>query len=149
MNFRLASEFGGCSFKMDFLSEKCHRGNVAIYLGCSDLGWVFVESWRQFVANKVPLWVISVNHSEGGKVQTQSRKAAEKYFFKCPIKTQPKNPHAVWLIWTVSLTKYRRSETNQCDYCLFRGDDGKRTRFSRLWFFEICNFQKIFFTLTL
>ena len=78
-------------FKTDFLSEKCHLGNVSIYLGYSDLDGLLVESCRQIVDNKVPFWVISVNHSEGGKVQTQSRKSAEKYFFKCPIKTQQKN----------------------------------------------------------
>jgi hypothetical protein len=32
--------------------------------------------------------LIIYNHSEGGAIQTQSRKIAEKYFFKCPIKTQ-------------------------------------------------------------
>ena len=73
--------------KQDFLSEKCHRGNVVIYLGFSDLGGFIVESCRQIVDNKVTFWVVSVKYSEGGKVQTQSRKSAEKYFFKCPIKT--------------------------------------------------------------
>ena len=65
-------------FKTDILSEKCHRGNVAIYFGFSDLGGFIVESCRQIVDEKVTFGVISVNHSEGGKVQTQSRKAAEK-----------------------------------------------------------------------
>ena len=60
---------------------------MAIYLGYSDLGGFIVESCRQIVDNKVTFWVVSVNHSEEGKVQTQSRKAAEKCFFKCPIKT--------------------------------------------------------------
>ena len=62
--------------------------NVAIYLGFSDLGGFIVESCHQIVDNKVTFGVVSVKYSEGGKVQTQSRKAAEKYFFKCPIKTQ-------------------------------------------------------------
>ena len=56
--------------KQDFLSEKCHLGNVAIYLGFSDLGGFIVESWRQFVDNKVTFWVVSVNHSEGDVIQT-------------------------------------------------------------------------------
>ena len=60
--FRLDSEFGGCSFKTDFLSEKCHRGNVAIYLGFSDLGGFIVESYRQIVDEKVTFGVVSVNH---------------------------------------------------------------------------------------
>ena len=34
-------------------------------------------------------WVVSVNHSEEGVIQTQSLKMAEKYFFKCPIKPHP------------------------------------------------------------
>ena len=63
-------------------------GNVAIYLGYSDLGGFIVESCRQIMDNKVTFGVVSVNHSEEGKVQTQSRKAAEKCFFKGPIKTQ-------------------------------------------------------------
>ena len=62
---------------------------MPIYLGYSDLGGYIVESYRQIVDNKVTFGVVSVNHSEGGKVQTQSRKMAKKYFFKCPIKTHP------------------------------------------------------------
>ena len=60
---------------------------MAIYLGYSDLGGFIVESYRQIVDNKVTFGVVSVNHSEGDVIQTQSRKTAEKYFFKCPIKT--------------------------------------------------------------
>ena len=58
-------------------------GNVAIYLGYGDLGGFIVESCRQIVDNKVTFWVVSVNHSEGDVIQTQSRNTAEKYFFKC------------------------------------------------------------------
>ena len=61
---------------------------MAIYLGYSDLGGFIVESYRQIVDNKVTFWVVSVNHSEEGVIQTYSRKLAEKYFFKCPIKPQ-------------------------------------------------------------
>lgn len=64
LHFLLTSEFGGCSFKMDFLSEKCHRGNVAIYLDYSDLGGFIVESCRKKMDNKVTFGVVSVNHSE-------------------------------------------------------------------------------------
>ena len=53
-------------------------GNVAIYLDYSDLGVFIVENCRQIVDNKVTFWVVSVNHSEGDKVQTQSQKSAEK-----------------------------------------------------------------------
>jgi len=70
MYFRLASEFGGCSFKIDFLSEKCHRGNVAIYLDYGDLSGFIVESCCQIVDNKVTFCVVSVNHSEGDVIQT-------------------------------------------------------------------------------
>ena len=64
-------------------------GNVAIYLGYSDLGGFIAEFWGQIQDEKATFGVVSVNHSEGGKSQTQSQKLAEKYFFKCPIKTQP------------------------------------------------------------
>ena len=63
-------------------------GNVAIYLDYSDLGGFIVESCRQISDNKVTFWVVSVNHSEVDIIQTLSRKSAEKYFFKCLIKTQ-------------------------------------------------------------
>ena len=38
---------------------------------------------------KVTFETLSVNHSEEDVIQTQSRKSAEKSFFKCPIKTHP------------------------------------------------------------
>ena len=62
-------------------------GNALLYLAFSDLGGFIVESCRQIVDNKVTFWVVSVNHSEEGKVQTQSRKAAEKYLNKSFILT--------------------------------------------------------------
>ena len=48
-----------------------------------------MESCRQIVDEKVTFCVVSVNHSEGDVIQTQSQNSAEKYFFKCPIKTHP------------------------------------------------------------
>ena len=64
---------------------------MAIYLSYSDLSGFIVESCRQIVDEKVTFGVVSVNHSEGDVIQTYSRKLAEKYFFKCPIKTHFSN----------------------------------------------------------
>ena len=83
-------------FKTDFLSGMCHWGICLYILGYSDLGGYIVESCRQIVDNKVTFGVVSVNHSEGDVIQTQSRKTAEKYFFKRPIKTQPKGGRKIF-----------------------------------------------------
>ena len=80
-------------------------GNVAIYLGFSDLGGFIVESCRQIVDEKVTFGVVSVKYSEGGKVKTQSRKAAEKYFFKCPIKTVSTSTFTLGSIMSIYIHK--------------------------------------------
>ena len=50
--------------------RKVSTGNMAIYLGYSDLGGFIVESYSQIVDNKVTFGVVSVNHSEGDVIQT-------------------------------------------------------------------------------
>ena len=57
-------------FQSGLFVRKVSAGNVAIYLGYSDLGGYIVESCRQIVDNKVTFGVVSVNHSEGGVIQT-------------------------------------------------------------------------------
>ena len=81
---------------------------MAIYLGYSDLGEFIVESCCQIVGNKVTFWVVSVKYSEGDVIQTQSRISAEKYFFKCPIKT--KKPSRLNLL--TSLRRFALHLTN-------------------------------------
>lgn len=78
LHFRLASEFGSEEIQNGLFIRKVSSGNVAIYLGYSDLGGFIVESCRQIVDNKVTFGVVSVNHSEGDVIQTLSRKLAEK-----------------------------------------------------------------------
>ena len=86
--FRLASEFGGGEFQNGLFVRKVSAGNALLYLAFSDLGGFIVEICHQISDNKVTFGVVSVNQSEGGKSQTQCQTSAEKYFFKCPIKTQ-------------------------------------------------------------
>ena len=52
-DFRLASEFGCWLIQNGLFVRKVPEGNVAIYLGYSDLGGFIVESCRQIVDNKV------------------------------------------------------------------------------------------------
>ena len=51
--FRLASKFRGGEFQNGLFVRKVSSGNVAIFLGYSDLDGFIVESCRQIVDNKV------------------------------------------------------------------------------------------------
>ena len=68
--FRLVSEFGDGEFQNGLFVRKVSAGKVTIYLSYSELGGFIVESCRQIVDNKVTFGVVSVNHSEGGVIQT-------------------------------------------------------------------------------
>ena len=68
--FQLASEFLGREFQNGLFVREVSAGNVVLYLGFSDLGGFIVENCRQIVDNKVTFWVVSVNLSEEGVIQT-------------------------------------------------------------------------------
>ena len=70
VTFRLASEFRGGEFQNGLFVREVSSGNMAIYLGYSDLGGFIVESCRQIEDNKVTFWVVSVKYSEGDVIQT-------------------------------------------------------------------------------
>ena len=70
LHFRLASEFGGVEFQNGLFVRKVSSGNVAIYLGYSDLGRFIQDFYGKIEDEKVAFGVVSVNHSEGDVIQT-------------------------------------------------------------------------------